>query len=163
MKKRIALCVWMCLAGVGAFGQWSDGILLNVQEVNIQKMKELGMAGGEAVLKVVEQFVDSSYRYIYLSENYVLPTDWVKYASKDRTVFTVAVAGYPSRNNLMYVQVLYRSNFFFFFVAKNDSDLKRDEKARITRMNYEKSNKVRRENVRDTIQKQNVVPLGIER
>jgi hypothetical protein len=40
--------------------------------------------------------------------------------------------------------------------------MKRMGDMQITRMNYEKGNAVRRNNVRDTIQRNNIVPMGIE-
>jgi hypothetical protein len=149
-------------AAFSAHAQWNDGVLMNVQEVDIAVMKAGRMLGAEAVMKVIEQYVDGQYRYAFVSDNYLIPAPQRKHFDLDRTRFVVALAGYPAQNNLLYTQIFFDNSFFFIVLAKRETDMKRAHNMQITRMNYEKGNAVRRNNVRDTIQRNNIIPLGID-
>jgi hypothetical protein len=161
MKKTIAAVILWCGA-FSAYAQFSNGVLMNIQEVDIAKMKAVNMIGAEAVLKVIEQYTDGRYRYAFVSNNYLIPADQQKYLSLKKDRFLIAVAGYPEHNNLLYTQVFFDNGFFFVVLAKEERDMKRTGDMQITRMNYEKGNPIRRNNVRDTIQWNNIVPMGIK-
>jgi hypothetical protein len=152
----------MSIAAYSSHAQWDNGVLLNVQEVDIAKMKAVKMSGAEAVMKVIEQYADTRYRYAYVSGNYLIPPEQLKNLKLGKDRFLIAVAGYPARNNLLYTQVFFGTGFFFVALAREERDIQRTGEMQITRMNYEKGNAIRRNNVRDTIQQNNIVPLGIE-
>ena len=160
--KRFCCVVVLLAAAFSAHAQWNDGVLMDVQEVDIAKMRAGKMLGAEAVMKVIEQYADGQYRYAFVSNNYLIPTQQRKYLDLDRTRFVVALAGYPAQNNLLYTQVFFDNSFFFVVLAKRETDMKRTDSVQITRMNYEKGNAVRRNNVRDTMQRNNIIPLGID-
>jgi len=149
-------------AAFSAYAQWNDGVLINVQEVGIAKMKAARMTGAEAVMKVIEQYADGRYRFAFVSDNYLIPAEQRQRLELRRDRFLIALAGYPALNNLLYAQVFFDNSFFFVTLAKNESDMKHSGDMQIIKMNYEKGNAVRRNNVRDTIQRNNIIPLGID-
>ena len=157
--------LWGIIFLIGAFSahaQWNDGVLMDVQEIDIAKMKANRMSGAEAVMKVIEQYVDGQYRFAFVSDNYLIPAQRQKLPDAEKDRFTVVLAGYPSQNNLLYAQVFFDNSFFFVALTKRENDMKRANGVQIFRMNYEKGNAVRRNNVRDTIQRNNIIPLGID-
>jgi hypothetical protein len=163
MKEIIAaMSVFLLFSASFAHAQWDDGVLMDVQEVNIAKMKAGRMSGAEAVMKVMEQYADGQYRFAFISNNYVIPAQQQKNLNLGTDRFVVAVAGYPAQNNLLYTQVFFNNSFFFIALTKRETDMKRTNDIQIIRMNYEKGNAVRRNNVRDTIQRNNIIPLGID-
>ena len=145
-----------------AHAQWNDGVLMDVQEVNIAKMRAEKMIGAEAVVKVIEQYTNGQYRFAFVSNNYVLPAQQQKRLDLGKERFMVVLAGYPSQNNLLYTQVFFDNSFFFVVLAKQESDMKRTNDVQIIKMNYERGNAVRRNNVCETIQRNNIIPLGID-
>jgi len=149
-------------AACSAHAQWNDGVLMNVQEVTIAKMKAARMTGAEAVLKVIEQYTDGRYRFAFVSNNYLIPAEQRQNLKVGKNRFLIALAGYPAQNNLLYAQVFFDNSFFFVTLAKNESDMKRSGDMQMIKINYEKGNAVRRNNVRDTIQRNNIIPLGID-
>ena len=161
MKKTFCI-FFLSLIAFSAKAQWDNGVLLDVQEVDIAGMKALKMPGAEAVMKVIEQYADGKYRYVFVSNNYLIPEKQKGQINTGRNRFIVAVAGYPALNDLIYTQVLFDKSFFFVVMAKNESDMKKSNNMQIIKMNYEKRNAVRRNNVRDTIQRNNIIPLGID-
>jgi hypothetical protein len=150
------------VAAFSAYAQYADGVLMNIQEVDIAKMKAAKMPGAEAVLKVIEQYADGRYRYAFVSNNYLVPADRQRHLNSDKSRFLIAVAGYPARNNLVYAQVFYDNSFFFVALAREERDVRRTGDMQIIRLNYEKGNAVRRNNILDTIQRNNIIPLGID-
>jgi hypothetical protein len=163
IKTAMTLIAFLLLLSAhSAYAQWDNGMLMDVQEIDIVKMKAVNMTGAEAVLKVVEQYADNRYRYAFVSNNYLIPHEQQKYLKLGKNRFMIAVAGYPDRNNLLYTQVFFDTGFFFLVLAREERDMRRAGDMQITRMNYEKDNVVRRNNVRDTIQRNNIVPMGIE-
>jgi hypothetical protein len=161
MKKYLVFTV-LLIAAAYIHAQWDDGILMDVQEVDIAKMKAGKMSGAEAVMKVMEQYANSRYRFTFVSNNYLIPAEQEKNLNLGKTRFTIAVAGYPALNNLLYVQVFFDKSFFFVVLTKNETDMKRSDDVQIIKLNDEKGNAVRRNNVRDTIQRNNIIPLGID-
>jgi hypothetical protein len=160
--KTTAFTVVFMIATICCHAQWNNGVIMNIQEVDIATMKTVQMSGAEAILKIVEQFVDSQYCFAFVSYNYLLPEEQRRFLDLGKEQFIVAVAGYPDLNNLLYTQIFYDSSFFFVVLAKNETDLKRSNNIQIIKMSYEKGNSVRRNNVRDTIQRNNIIPLGID-
>jgi hypothetical protein len=161
MKEHLWRIIFFAVA-LSAYSQNSDGVLMNIQEVDIAKMKAVKMLGAEAVLKVIEQYTDGRYRYAFVSNNYPVPTDRQQHLSADKSRFLIAVAGYPAQNNMVFAQVFYDNSFFFVTLAREERDMRRTGDMQIIRLNYEKGNAVRRNNIRDTIQRNNIIPLGID-
>jgi len=161
MKKHFFVLA-LLTAAFSAHAQWNDGVLINVQEVIIAKMKAARMTGADAVMKVIEQYTDGRYRFAFVSNNYLIPAEQRKNLNVEKNRFTVALAGYPAQNNLLYAQVFFNNSFFFVALTKNETDIKHSGDMQIIKMNYEKGNAVRRNNVRDTIQRNNIIPLGID-
>jgi len=161
-KITVAMAVFLLAGASFVHAQRDDGVLMDIQEVNIAKMKAGRMSGAEAVMKVMEQYTDGQYRFAFISNNYLLPAHQQKYFNGGKYRFTIAVAGYPAQNNLVYGQIFFDNSFFFIALTKRETDLKRSNDMQIIRVNYEKGNAVRRNNVRDTIQRNNIIPLGID-
>lgn len=160
--KRIFFVIILLTAAFFVYAQQNDGVLINVQEVTIDKMKAARMTGAEAVMKVIEQYTNGLYRFAFVSNNYLIPEEQEKYLNLGKDRFLIALAGYPAQNNLLHAQVFFDKSFFFVALARNESDMKRNGDIQIIKMNYEKGNAVRRNNVRDTIQRNNIIPLGID-
>jgi len=162
LKVKFVLMFLILSVSSYAYGQWDDGVILDVQEVDIDLMKKSGLQGAEAVLMVVEQFVDQTYKFIYISKNYEANKNQKELIKDKPGSFTVGLLGFPGNNNLIYAQVMYDKKFFIIAVAKDADDVKVIKDVQLIRMNYEKKNPVRRNNVKETIQKNNVIPIGIE-
>ena len=113
-------------------------------------------------MKLIEQYTDGRYRFAFVSNNYLIPAEQRQRLDLGRNRFLIALAGYPALNNLLYAQVFFDNSFFFVTLTKNESDMKHSGDIQIIKMNYEKGNAVRRNNVRDTIQRNNIIPLGID-
>jgi len=160
--KKYFFVIALLTAAFSVHAQWNDGVLINVQEVTIAKMKAARMTGAEAVMKVIEQYADGRYRFAFVSNNYLIPAEQRANLNMGKNRFTVALAGYPALNDLLYAQIFFDNSFFFVALTKNETDMKRSNDIQIIRMNYEKGNAVRRNNVRDTIQRNNIIPLGID-
>ncbi|MDR0495713.1 MAG: hypothetical protein LBG95_08840 [Treponema sp.] len=160
--KNFLLCVLLFLAAFSARAQWDGGVLLDVQEVNIARMKAAKMPAAEAVMKVIEQYADGRYRFAFVSYNYLLPDGQQKRLNAGRDLFLIALAAYPPRHDLLYAQVFFDKSFFFVALAKEEQDMKGSNEIQIIRMNYDKRNAARRNNVIDTIQRNNIIPLGID-
>jgi hypothetical protein len=116
MKKYLAGILFL-LNAFFVYAQWNDGVLLDVREVNIAKMKAARLLGTEAVMKVIEQYVDGQYRFAFVSSNYLIPAEQHKYLNVGKDHFLIALAAYPSRNNLLYAQVFFEKSFFFVALA----------------------------------------------
>jgi hypothetical protein len=155
-----AAVLMVCGAMVSA-ADYDDGMLLNVQEVDLEKMRNAKMSGSEAILLVAEQFTNHAYRYAFVSKNYLVDGNMLEYINFDPGKMTVVVAGYPSMNNLLYTQVFYNNRYFFIALAKRETDYKRISGLQVVRVNYEKGNKSRRDNLKKIIQENNVEKVGI--
>jgi hypothetical protein len=79
---------------------------------------------------------------------------------KDRMI--VGVVGFPGHNHVIMAQVLFDKSFFLVIAAKRASDVPVSDAMTMVRMNYEKYNSMRRSNVSDFMQRNNIVKLGIE-
>jgi hypothetical protein len=161
MKKYFA-GILLFLNAFFVYAQWNDGVLIDVREVNIPKMKAARLPGTEALMKVIEQYADGQYRFAFVSSNYLIPDEQGRYLNVGKERFLIALAVYPLRNNLLYAQVFFDKSFFFVALAKEEHDMKGSNDMQVIKINYEKRNAVRRNNVFDTIQRNNIIPLGIE-
>jgi hypothetical protein len=161
--RRVYFIIFFIIISYNIYGQWENGLILNVQEVDINKMKQANMNGAEAILKVIEQFVDKSYQFCFISENYVLTAEQVKGFDTGRGRFLVGLVGYPDNNNLLYAQVFFDKSFFIIIIAKRENDFKKVSSINLLKLNYDKYNKTRRDNVKEAIQRNNILRLGIER
>ena len=168
-KIRMAAAVFALCAAVFApearaqgLGGWPEGILLELQEVNLPQMRAVGMRGSEAVLRLMEQYVDNSYRFCFISQNYMIPEDQKEYLTVGRERMLVALIGYPEYNHLIMAQVLYDVQFFIIVLTKGPNDLRRSDDIRMSRIDYLKSDRALRGRVLDSIQGMNIRPLGIE-
>ena len=142
--------------------QFDDGILLDIQEINIERMKSLDMNGAEVVIRIMEQFVDESYRFVSFSDNYILPVREDLVLLDNSEVFVVVLAGYTVLNNLIYAQVFYEKRFFFIIIAREEKDIKNNfTQVPLTHMVYDKFNNFRRRNVINAIQRNNIIHLGV--
>ena len=156
------ITIFLLFGASSVHAQRDDGMLMDIREINIAKMRAGKMTGAEAVMKVIEQYIDLQYRFAFISNNYLIPAQQQKYLSMGKDRFLVAVAGYPAQNNMVYAQIFYNDSFFFVALTKREADMKRTGDMRIIKVNYEKGNAVRRNNVRDTIWRNNTIPLGID-
>ena len=162
MRKELLIILIVLIIGeVNA--QWDDGILLNVQEINLNEMRRVGMGGEEAVLLVMEQFIDRSYNFVYLSRNYLVPKESREFLDVGKDRMLIIVIGYVEFNNLLYAQVYYDEAFFILAVARNDRDFIRINEVPMVRLNYDKYNSDRRNNVLNVIKRSNMIPFGVER
>jgi len=161
-KTMIITAVFLMLIACYTHAQWNDGVLIDVQEVSIDKIHSAKMPGAEAVMKVVEQYTDRKYRFAFISNNYLIPAEQKKFLNVGKERFLIAVAGYPLLNDLLFTQVLFDQSFFFVVLTRNESDMKKQNDIQTVKMHYDKGNSVRRNNIRDIIQRNNIIPLGID-
>jgi hypothetical protein len=162
-KKRTIMMIGILVVLVGlVYGQYEDGILLNVQEVDLDQMRRLRFEGSESVLLVIEQFTDNAYRYAFISSNYSIDRNMTEYLRLNESKMMIVVAVYPSMNNLLYTQVFYNNRYFFIVIVKQESDFVKMSGIQITRMNYEKRNQNRRNNLKEFLRANNIIPMGIE-
>ena len=140
---------------------WEEAVLLDVVDINIAEMRRQGMSGAEAVLKTMEQFIDFTYRYIFISDNRYQPdkqTDSLK-TGKNRII--VGIVGFPGQNHVIMAQALFDRSCFLLIASKQASDVPHNGTMPMVRMNYEKYNSMRRNNVKEFIQRNNIEKLGI--
>jgi hypothetical protein len=161
MFRKYVVFLFLTVSVLGAYGQYDNGMLLDVIEVDLEMMVSAKLNGAEAVLKVIEQFVDSSYRYAYISRNYLVPKEQERYLELGTSRMMITVSGYPQRNNLIYGVVFFDKSFFVVILCRNENDFVRTQGMQLTRYVYDKGDKTRRENVRNEIQKNNIYPLGV--
>jgi len=138
-----------------------DAVLLDVVDINIAEMRRQKMSGAEAVLKTMEQFIDFTYRYIYISDNRYQPDKQMEFLKVGTRKMIVGVVGFPEQNHVIMAQVLFDRSYFLVIAAKQAADVPVSGAMPMVRMNYEKYNSMRRGNVRDFIQRNNIVKLGI--
>jgi len=140
---------------------WEDAVLLDVVDINIAEMRKQRMSGAEAVLKTIEQFIDFTYRFIFISDNGYPPgnqTDSLK-TGKNRII--VGIVGFPEQNHVIMAQVLFERSCFLLIASKQASDVPVNGTMPMVRMNYEKYNSMRRNNVKDFIQRNNIEKMGV--
>jgi len=145
-----------------ASGQvWEDATLLDVVDINIAEMQRQGMSGAEAVLKSIDQFIDFTYRFACISDNMYRPDKLMESLKVGTNRMIVGIVGFPKQNNVIMAQVLFGRCYFLVIVSKKAADVPVGSDMPMSRMNYEKYNSVRRNNVREFIQRNNIVKLGV--
>jgi len=140
---------------------WEEAVLLDVVDINIAEMRRQKMPGAEAVLKTIEQFIDFTYRFVYISDNRYQPDNLLGFLKTGKNRMIVGVVGFPGQNHVIMAQVLFDRSYFLVIAAKQASDVPVNNATPMTRMNYEKYNSMRRNNVKEFIQKNNIERLGL--
>lgn len=140
---------------------WEEAVLLDVVDINIAEMRQQRMSGAEAVLKTVEQFIDFTYRFIYISDNRYQLDNQMNFLKVGKNRMIVGVVGFPGQNRVIMAQVLFDRSYFLVIAAKQASDVPVGDAMPMVRMNYEKHNSMKRNNVKEFIQRNNIVKLGI--
>jgi hypothetical protein len=132
-----------------------------VVDINIAEMRRQRMAGAEAVLKTMEQFIDFTYRFIYISDNRYQPDNQTNFLKVGKDRMIVGLVGFPGQNRVIMAQVLFDRSYFLVIASKQAADVPPSNAMPMTRMNYEKYNSMKRNNVREFIQRNNIVKLGL--
>jgi len=138
-----------------------DGVLLDVVDINVTEMRRQKMSGAEAVLKTMEQFIDFSYKFVYISDNRYRPDNQMEYLKVGKKRMIVGVVGFPEQNHVIMAQVLFDRSYFLVIVSKQAADVPVSGAMPMVRMNYEKYNSMRRNNVKEFIQRNNIEKLGV--
>jgi len=140
---------------------WEEAVLLDVVDINIAEMRRQRMSGAEAVLKTVEQFIDFTYRFIYISDNRYQLDNQMNFLKVGKNRMIVGVVGFPGQNRVIMAQVLFDRSYFLVIAAKQAADVPVGDSMPMVRMNYEKYNSMKRNNVKEFIQRNNIVKLGL--
>ena len=140
---------------------WEDAVLLDVVDINIAEMRRQKMSGAEAVLKTMEQFIDFTYKFVYISDNRYQLDNQMEYLKVGKRRMIVGVVGFPEQNHVIMAQVLFDRSYFLVIVSKQAADVPVSGAMPMVRMNYEKYNSMRRNNVKEFIQRNNIVKLGL--
>ena len=140
---------------------WEEAVLLDVVDINIAEMRRQRMAGAEAVLKTMEQFIDFTYRFIYISDNRYQLDNQMNFLKVGKNRMIVGVVGFPGQNRVIMAQVLFDRSYFLVIASKQAADVPVYGTMPMVRMNYEKYNSMRRNNVKEFIQRNNIEKLGI--
>jgi hypothetical protein len=156
----MAVAILTAANAVWGYCDWEDGDLLDVNEIDIEKMKKANLNGADAVLMVMEQFVTDSYGYIYISPNYLLRDDQKEYVEISKERIAVGVARFLKMNNLIYANVIYDQYFFILVLAKRYFDMKPLDGIAFERMEYSRRGE-KRKNVVEKINSNNIVKLKI--
>jgi len=140
---------------------WEDAVLLDVVDINIAEMRRQRMSGAEAVLKTMEQFIDFTYRFIYISDNRYTPDNHTGFLKTGKNRMIAGIVGFPEQNHVIMAQVLFDRSYFLVIASKQASDVPVSGTMPMVRMNYEKYNSMRRNNVKEFIQRNNIVKMGL--
>jgi hypothetical protein len=140
---------------------WEDGVLLDVVDINIAQMRKQRMSGAEAVLKTMEQFIDFTYRFVFISDNGYTPDNQMNSIKTEKNRMIVGIVGFPGQNNVIMAQVLFDRSYFLIIVSKQAVDVPVSGAPQMVRMNYEKYNSMRRNNVKEFIQRNNIEKMGV--
>jgi len=146
---------------------WEDAVLLDVVDINIAEMRKQRMSGAEAVLKTIEQFIDFTYRFIFISDNGYPPGNQTDFLKTGKNRMIVGIVGFPGQNHVIMAQVLFERSCFLLIASKLSSDVPVSSDVPyngtmpMVRMNYEKYNSMRRNNVKEFIQRNNIVKMGV--
>jgi hypothetical protein len=146
---------------------WEEAVLLDVVDINIAEMRRQRMSGAEAVLKTMEQFIDFTYRFIFISDNRYPPDNQTDFLKTGKNRMIVGIAGFPEQNHVIIAQVLFDRSCFLVIASKQVSDVPVSDivpyngTMQMVRMNYEKYNSMRRNNVKEFIQRNNIEKFGI--
>jgi hypothetical protein len=160
--KKAFLIFFLCGVLMPAPAQsWEEAVLLDVVDIDIDKMQGRRMTGAEAVLKTIEQFIDFTYRFIYISDNRYQTDQQMSFLKVGKNRMIVGVVGFPGQNHVIMAQALFDRSYFLVIASKQASDVPVVSVMPMVRMNYEKYNSLRRNNVKEFIQRNNITKLGI--
>jgi hypothetical protein len=163
MKTTFILFLLCVLTPV--FGQagrvWEEAVLLDVVDINIREMQRQKMQGAEAVLKTIEQFIDFTYKFVFISDNRYQPDNLLESLKVGKNRMVVGVVGFPGQSHVIMAQVLFDRGYFLVIASKQAADVPVNSAMPMVRMNYEKYNSMKRSNVKEFIQRNNIVKLGI--
>jgi hypothetical protein len=140
---------------------WGEAVLLDVVDINTAEMRRQRMIGAEAVLKTMEQFIDYTYRFIYISDNRYQPDKQMNFLKVGKNRMIVGVVGFPGQNHVIMAQVLFDRSYFLVIASKQTADVPINNAMPMIRMNYEKYNSMRRNNVKEFIQRNNIARWGL--
>ena len=146
---------------------WEEAVLLDVVDINIAEMLRQRMQGAEAVLKTMEQFIDFTYKFVYISDNRYQSDNLTGFLKAGKNRMIVGVVGFPGQNHVIMAQVLFDRSYFLVIASKQAVDVPVGNGVPpggtmpMVRMNYEKYNSMRRNNVKEFIQRNNIVKLGL--
>jgi hypothetical protein len=140
---------------------WEDAVLLDVVDINIAEMRRQRMTGAEAVLKTMEQFIDYTYRFVYISDNKYQTDKQMNFLKVGKDRMIVGVVGFPGQNHVIMAQVLFDRSYFLVIASKQAVDVPINNAMPMIRMNYEKYNSMRRNNVKEFIQRNNIARWGL--
>ncbi|MDR2923930.1 MAG: hypothetical protein LBU85_11405 [Treponema sp.] len=160
IKKIFILFLLGCVLAP-VFGQvWEEAVLLDVVDIDIVEMRRQRMSGAEAVLKIMEQFIDFTYRFVYISDNRYQPDNLRDFLKVGKNRMIVGVVGFPGQNHVIMAQVLFDRSYFLIIASRQTADVPIGGAMPMVRMNYEKHNSMRRNNVKDFIQRNNILKMG---
>jgi len=166
--KTFYIIIFICRVLLPVYAQtghaehaWEEAVLLDVVDINIDKMRGQRMPGAEAVLKTMEQFIDFTYRFIYISDNRYQTDSLMHFLKVGKNRMIVGVVGFPGQNHVIMTQALFDRSYFLVIASKQASDVPVVNTMPMVRMNYEKYNSMRRNNVKEFIQRNNINKLGI--
>jgi len=161
----LLICVLLPVSGQTWHAEhaWEEAVLLDVTDINIAEMRRQRMSGAEAVLKTMEQFIDFTYRFIYISDNRYQPDNQTEFLKVGKNRMIVGVVGFPGQNHVIMAQVLFDRSYFLVIASRQAADVPvpPGSSAPMIRMNYEKYNSMRRNNVKEFIQRNNIEKLGL--
>jgi hypothetical protein len=140
---------------------WEEAVLLDVVDINIREMRRQNMSGAEAVLKTIEQFIDFTYKFVYISDNRYQPDNLTGFLKVGKDRMIVGVVGFPGQDHVIMAQVLFDRSYFLVIASKQAADVPVGSAMPMIRMNYEKYNSMRRNNVKEFIQRNNIVKMGL--
>jgi hypothetical protein len=162
-------CVLLPVSGYA----WEEAVLLDVMDINIAEMRRQRMSGAEAVLRTMEQFIDFTYRFVYISDNRYQPDNQTEFLKVGKNRMIVGVVGFPGQNHVIMAQVLFDRSYFLIIASRQAADVPLSGSVPyngsvpligtmpMVRMNYEKYNSMRRNNVKEFIQRNNIEKLGM--
>jgi hypothetical protein len=163
--RTTLIIIFICCVLTPVSGQsvpvWEEAVLLDVVDINIDKMWRQRMPGAEAVLKTMEQFIDFTYRFIYISDNRYQADNLTDFLKVGKNRMIVGVVGFPGQNHVIMAQALFDRSYFLVIASKQAADVPVVNTMPMVRMNYEKYNSMRRNNVKEFIQRNNIVKLGL--
>jgi hypothetical protein len=166
--KTVFILFLLCCILTPVFGQaghaghaWEEAVLLDVVDINIGEMRRQKIPGAEAVLKTIEQFIDFTYKFVYISDNKYQPDNLMEFLKVGKNRMIVGVIGFPGQDHVIMAQVLFDRSYFLVIASKLTADVPVSGAMPMVRMNYEKYNSMKRNNVKEFIQRNNIVKMGL--
>ena len=158
IKRKLFCAVFAVVIAMGASAQtWGNGLVLDVVNLPVEALIKYNKGGANEIMKCMERFVDLSYKYAFVSNDlFPMPNQFNNLLPANVNEIMVGVMGYPERGRIIVAQVIYNGIYFVIILARNITDVPVTAEMPMSRMNYEKYNSLRRTNVVDFIQRNNV-------